>query len=47
MILTDFSGVLFASLHVDLANGQDAHLEYIRHLALNTIRAYNVKFRNE
>lgn len=47
MILIDFSGIMFASLHVDLKGGSAPNKEYIRHLCLNNIRAYNKQFRHE
>ncbi len=46
-IALDFSGTIFAALHVDIKGGQRPHLEYIRHLVLNTIRAHNLKYRDE
>lgn len=47
MILLDFSGTVFAALHVDIASGADPHKEYVRHLCLNMIRAYNKRFKEE
>ena len=47
MILLDFSAIVFAALHVDIKGGQKPQYDYIRHLILNTIRAYNAKFRTE
>lgn len=46
MIALDFSGIMFAAIHVDIAGGQTPHREYIRHLVLNSIRAINLKYRD-
>ncbi len=47
MILLDFSAVIFASLHADIKGGQTPQADYIRHLTINTIRAYNAKFKHQ
>lgn len=47
-ILTDVSGTLFASLHVDLRNSNGkVSKEYIRHLVFNSLGHYNKKFSRE
>lgn len=46
-ILLDFGGTIFSSIFVDMKNGGEPQLEYIRHLVLNTIRAYNKRFRSD
>lgn len=45
MILIDFSAIVFASLHTDLKDGATPNKDFIRHICLNTLRAYNKKFR--
>lgn len=47
MILTDFSGTLFATLHQDLKDDPNPTHKSIRGMCLNTIRSYNKQFRNE
>lgn len=47
MILVDFSNITFAALHADLKGDSIPNEDYFRHLVLNTLRAYNVKFRHE
>jgi hypothetical protein len=47
MIFVDLSGILFASLHVDIKQGGQPTEEYIRSLTLNTLRIYNKDFRRK
>ncbi len=47
MILTDFSGTLFATLHTDIKYDPNPTKNSIRGMCLNTIRAYNKQFRHE
>ena len=46
-IYLDFSGSMFAAIHVDLKNGTEPNKEYLRHLVINTIRFYNKMFSSE
>lgn len=46
-IYLDFSGSMFAAIHVDLKSGQEPDKEYLRHLVINTIRHYNKMFRDD
>ena len=45
MIWLDFSAIIFAAIHVDIKDGTKPNFAYIRHLALNTVRYYNVMHR--
>ena len=47
MILLDFSAIIFAAIHVDIKGGTKPNFEYIRHLALNTIRHQNNMHKRE
>lgn len=47
MILNDFSGIIFATLHVDIKDGQQPSKDYIRAMTLNTLRAYNMQFKHK
>jgi hypothetical protein len=47
LILLDFSAIMFASIHVDIKGGTKPNFEYIRHLAVNTIRHYNMQHRTK
>jgi len=46
MILTDFSGVFFATLHQDIKVDPNPTKNSIRHMCLNTIRSYNKQYRH-
>jgi 5'-3' exonuclease len=46
-IYLDFSGSMFAALHVDLKAGEKPDLDYLRYLIINNIRFYNKKFSSE
>lgn len=47
MILLDFSAIMFAAIHVDIKGGTKPNYEYIRHLAINTVRFYNHMHRTQ
>lgn len=49
MIIVDLSQVMISNLMVQLGNHTNAEIEedLLRHMILNSIRSYNVKFRNE
>lgn len=47
MILVDYSGIAVATLFSHGSNSKNIEEGLIRHQILNTLRAYNVKFRNE
>jgi hypothetical protein len=49
MIIMDLSQVMISNLMVQLGNHTNAEIEedLLRHMILNSIRAYNVKFKNE
>lgn len=49
MIIMDLSQVMISNLMVQLGNHTNAELEedLLRHMILNSVRAYNVKFKNE
>ena len=48
MVLLDFSGTLFQSIAVSLSknHGVTTDIGYLRHLIINTLRSYSVKFRD-
>ena len=46
-IYLDFSGSMFAALHVDLKAGEKPDVNYLRYLIINNIRFYNKKFSSE
>jgi len=46
MILVDFSGVVWSGLHgAAYSMGKNLDEDYFRHMILNMLRSYNVKFR--
>jgi hypothetical protein len=47
MILIDYSGIAIASLFSQGMNGQPISEGLVRHMILNSLRAYNVKYRND
>lgn len=47
MILVDYSGIAIATLFAQGSNPRNLEEGLIRHQILNTLRAYNVKFRKE
>ena len=49
MIIMDLSQVMISNLMVQLGNHTNAEIEedLLRHMILNSIRSYNVKFKNE
>ena len=49
MIIVDLSQVMISNLMVQLGNHTNAELEedLLRHMILNSIRSYNMKFRND
>lgn len=49
MILVDYSAIAIASITVDLNARKGVHLEddLLRHMIINTIRSYNLKFKAE
>lgn len=49
MIIVDLSQVMISNLMVQLGNHTNAEIEedLLRHMILNSIRSYNVKFRND
>ena len=49
MIIVDFSQVMLSNLMMQLGNHTNAQLEenMVRHMALNSLRSYKVKFGNE
>ena len=49
MIIMDLSQVMISNLMVQLGNHTNADIEedLLRHMVLNSVRAYNVKFKNE
>ena len=49
MIIVDFSQVMLSNLMMQLGNHTNAQLEenMVRHMVLNSIRSYNVKFGDE
>lgn len=49
MIIVDLSQVMISNLMVQLGNHTNAEIEeeLLRHMILNSIRSYNVKFRDE
>lgn len=46
MILLDFSGAMYADIHVNLKQncGITTDIQYLRHLIINSLRTYNKKF---
>ena len=49
MIIMDLSQVMISNLMIQLGNHTNADIEedLLRHMVLNSVRAYNVKFKNE
>jgi len=49
MIIMDLSQVMISNLMIQLGNHTNANIEedLLRHMVLNSVRAYNVKFKNE
>ena len=49
MIIMDLSQVMISNLLIQLGNHTNADIEedLLRHMVLNSVRAYNVKFKNE
>ena len=49
MIILDLSQVMISNLMIQLGNHTNADIEedLLRHMVLNSVRAYNVKFKNE
>ena len=49
MIIMDLSQVMISNLMVQLGNHTNAEIEedLLRHMILNSVRSYNVKFKNE
>lgn len=47
MILVDFNGVAISVLFSQGMNGQAIQENLVRHMILNTLRSYNVKYRND
>jgi hypothetical protein len=49
MIIMDLSQVMISNLMIQLGNHTNAEIEedLLRHMVLNSVRAYNVKFKNE
>lgn len=46
-ILVDFSGTIFAGVHVDIRNHGESSKEFLRHVILNQIRSIRKKFHKE
>lgn len=46
-ILLDFSGTIYASVHVDAKGGEAASRKMLKHLIFNSLREYNSRFKHE
>ena len=47
MIIVDLSQVMLSNIMMSIKNNNDIHEDVIRHMILNSIRSYNVKFGKE
>jgi 5'-3' exonuclease len=47
MIILDYSGIAVASIFAQRINPDELNESFLRHLVLNSIRMYNVKFKND
>lgn len=47
MILCDFSGIVFASVYVDVSKNMDTSKDFLRHIMVSQVRSINKKFRND
>lgn len=47
MIIVDLSQVMLSNIMMSIKNNNDIHEDVIRHMILNSIRSYNVKFAKE